>query len=255
MLRSVGFNPGHKTAQAAVDRLQAFQQAAASHTMRHLRAMIVNDGAAYVRELSPRSRSVTFDFIQRVFEVLKHINLLDEGAGYPGARMVVAVGPRLRMPGSTRFNEEHLKSLLNRVKTKTISVQQAMLEAFHSSPLAGSAVPLQANFAFTKAYLADQAGRKAGLAGPKFFIERTFFKEIPLWLSHRKSIDWSTEGLSASFLEVESIDGAKAGKEQYRELRDAEEIAVAMGIDYPAKIKMSYRARAAAVKKTSRSRR
>jgi hypothetical protein len=241
MLRKAGFDPTHEFAQSAINRLRAFQLTAAAHATRHIRALIINDGTAYARELSPRSRSVTFDFINRMFKAYLDINQIDQNAGHPGARMVIASGPRSRMPESTRYNIPHLKRLLTKLKNGIISPEQAVIEAFKNSPLAGSTVPLQANFAFTKAYLVDQAGASAGFGGPKCFVDNAFFREIPKWVSVGVSVQWRTEGMRGIFLDLKGINSAWAGKLQHREVRDADEIAAHMGMKYGSGERRSYR--------------
>src|ERR1035437_5977283 len=166
MLRPVNFNPSHPDAHKAVGRLRIFQRTAASATTRDLRAMISNDGVAYVRELSPRTHTVTFDFLCRVLAAFLHVNRLDKAAGHPGARMVVAVRPRLRIGGVVRPQFLHLENIMGRLRGGEISAEEVVREAFRSTPATGSVPQLQANFAFSKAYLAEEAGTKTGFGGP-----------------------------------------------------------------------------------------
>jgi hypothetical protein len=232
MLREVSFDPSHELAQSAVTRLRAYQQTAAKAAMRRLQALIVNDGVAYVRQLSPRAASVGFDFLIRVYSAYKEINALDQSSGYPGARMIVAVGPRIRIEGVSKPRLGHLSSILNRFANGILSPEQAIREAFRSTPVTGGIEELQANFAFSKAYLADSDGSRAGFKGPKCFVDATFFSSCPSWLRVSKSIKWSTPGLKSLFFELVDIDRAKAGKVNYAGLRDALEVANVLGISY-----------------------
>ena len=74
MLRSVNFDPSRGEAHAAVERLRHFQRLASAVAKGHIQAMIVNDGVAFVRELSPRSRSVSYDFLMRTYAGFTQIN-------------------------------------------------------------------------------------------------------------------------------------------------------------------------------------
>jgi hypothetical protein len=48
MLRKVRFDPSSEAAQSAVARLRLFQQTAVKSAMRHLQALVVNDGVAII---------------------------------------------------------------------------------------------------------------------------------------------------------------------------------------------------------------
>jgi hypothetical protein len=64
---------------------------------------------------------------------------------------------------------------------------------------------LQANFAFTRAYVADSVGAAGGLKGPSFFIDSSLFEFDTLpWIRFGDPIRWSHErlGLRAIFLPV-----------------------------------------------------
>lgn len=233
MLEKVGFNPSHKDSQKAVARMEKFQQKAAEFTMRYLKALILNDGVIYSRELSRRSNSVTYDFLIRVYKAFQTINEFDQKNGYPGVRGIVAVGPRLRVEGVFRYQRGYLKNILRRRLEGIISTDEAIHEAFNSLPLTSSSTELQANFAFTKAYLADQAGSKKGLAGANFFIDATIFnEEIPQWVIIKDRITWSDCGMTFDFLHVESLDINKGDALHERDTLDAMGIFKKLGIQY-----------------------
>jgi hypothetical protein len=134
MLRPVRFDPSHPAAQLAVHRLQRFHSIALKHVDRYLRALIVNDGIAFVREMSPRSKSVTFDFIARVFAAFQAINAEDRGSQHPGDRCIVAAGARLRTAEPMKLNPRKLASILSRHRDGDISCEQAITEAFSYGP-------------------------------------------------------------------------------------------------------------------------
>jgi hypothetical protein len=233
MLRAVSFDPTHAEAHAAVHRLKRFQTTATSFACPQLQALIVNDGVAYVRQLSPRSNSVSYDFLSRVFEAFSAINHAEFLNGEPGARMIVAVGPRLKIPGVGKPRTTHLQSIVERYASGRITGEQAISEAFHSTPVTGSIPELQANFAFTKAYLADQAGSKAGLAGPHCFVDSVLLSsEAPNWIQSDAKVEWKTEGLEGTFLRVTGIDRGEAGRDRLKGVRNALEISCILGIAY-----------------------
>jgi hypothetical protein len=177
MLREVAFDPSHPQAEAAVDRLKNFQRIIASFAKKDFPAMPINDGTVFFHDLSPRTNVVTYLFFERAIEVFEKINVLEHGQGYPGARMVIAVGPRMRISGVASGDMGHKKSIFQRVQEGIITADQAIHEAFRSGPIAGFVPQLQANFAFTKAYLADDAGSRAGLGGARCYIDLSIFGE------------------------------------------------------------------------------
>jgi hypothetical protein len=126
MLRPIRFDPSHDDAQRAVRRLRQFQETAADGAMRHVSAMIINDGVAYMRELSPRARSVSYGFFHRVYQVFQTVNGIDSDNGYPGARMLVAVGARLRVGDLLRPKMLHLESILRRMGEGSISAEHVV---------------------------------------------------------------------------------------------------------------------------------
>jgi hypothetical protein len=233
MLRKTRFNPTDPMALAAIRRLKMFQKIAAAHATRHVRAMIINDGVAYVRELSPRGSFATYEFLAQVHKAFEAVNTAEHQVGQIGARMIVAAGPRLHVLESLNPNISHLRSILNRLNAAKITPQQAVMEAFNVVAPTGSQLSLQANFAFTKAFLADKDGSRAGFKGPKCFIDKEFFHSLPSWISSKKTIAWSTEGMDGDFFEIESLNPEEGLITSYSGLRNAVEIAASLGIEYP----------------------
>ena len=92
---------------------------------------------------------------------------------------------------------------------------------------------MQANFAFSKAYLVDQAGSKAGFAGPHCFVDASFFdEEVPKWLSVVDMIRWETDGMSGRFYRINGFDNRAAGAMLHAGVRDAVQIAATLGVRY-----------------------
>ena len=75
MLNSVEFNPLSNNAQISVNRLKSFHNMIRnSSKAKVFNSLALNDGAIFYRDLSPRSKSVTFDFLNRAYKVHKQIN-------------------------------------------------------------------------------------------------------------------------------------------------------------------------------------
>ena len=231
MLAKAGFDPTQSGATEAVGRLRDFQRTIATHGHRNFPVMLINDGAVLFRDLSPRGKSVSFDFLARAIDAFKAVNRLERDAGHPGARMVVAVGARMRVTGVVRASATHRDDILRRLDTGELSARQAIFEAFRAEPVAGFVPRLQANFAFTKAYLADQDGKEAGLGGPKCYIDLALF-DIPAatWVSFSRTQEWSGLGMSALFGELDEFDRVEAGRKQFAGIRDAHGVAEHLGI-------------------------
>lgn len=233
MLSESHFDPTHPNSIRAISRLERFQSEVANLANSYFKALIVNDGVAFVRQLSPRTVSVTYDFLSRSFDAFNAINRIEAESGYPGARMIVAAGPRMRIEGTTRYSESHLESLIKRLESGTIPPKQAMREAFSAMHVTGSVPELQANFALTRAYLADQAGTAGGFEGAKFFVDRVIFDdELPPWVLHDGLVRMTSHGINAEFLKLRDLDLAMGGRMKQLGIRAADDIATALSIDY-----------------------
>ena len=74
------------------------------HSNRHFPTFVMNDGAIVFRDMSPRSRGVTFDFLRRSIDLHREINEVDSLAFFWGIAdqvrfwksgyRVVQIGPR-----------------------------------------------------------------------------------------------------------------------------------------------------------------
>ena len=107
MIGSAKFHPKDKITIQAIRRLKIFQQVAMGEATRTFRAMPINDGVAFFCDLSPRSNSVTADFLQRSITAFQKINVEDKKAGHPGMRMVISVGPRAKIARPKRCCLSH----------------------------------------------------------------------------------------------------------------------------------------------------
>lgn len=228
MLRLAGFDPTAPAAQAAVTRLDKFHELVRAASSKFALSLVLNDGAALHRDLSPRARSVTYDFVQRVFRLHSEVNRLEHSFGLPGARTVIGAGFRI---GRHHGTQQRLingigRELVARVADGSMSAKQAILTAAVARGDSGSLPEFQANFAFTRAYLADNDGSSAGLGGPRFFIDLALFQaDPPAWLRLDQTVDWSTGGMSARFGVVSLIDRKLASSVKFAGVLDAIEVA------------------------------
>lgn len=231
MLKEVAFDPSHPGAEAAVDRLKTFQGAVASFASKDFPVMPINDGTAFFHDLSPRTNIVTYEFIERAIEVFEKVNALERKQAQPGARMVIAVGPRMRISGVVKGDMGHKRSIFRRVNDGIITSQQAIHEAFRSSPIAGFVPQLQANFAFTKAYCADQSGSKAGIGGNHCYIDLCLLDDpLPRWITFNRTQIWSMDGMSATFGELAQFERQFGRHKRVVGILDALQIAERLGI-------------------------
>lgn len=229
MLREAAFDPSSPHAAAAVERLRQFHSTLYDTAFKFLPLFALNDGAAAFRDLSTRARSVTFDFLARSIELHGKVNAVDKGNGHVGARMVLAVGPRIRLDARER-RQVRVDRLVNRTQAGELSANQAIREAAQRRAEFGSPAELQANFAFTKAYLADAGGTKAGLGGPACYVDMALFDgEPPSWIGFSRVVEWTGRGMSGAFGELAYFSRKGAGKARYAGILDAVEISHRMG--------------------------
>lgn len=128
-LRSVGFDPRDATSQQAVERLSLFHSTLALNVRRSSQMVIMNDGAVVFDDLSQRARSVSFEFLKNCIGLYQCINEVDQGKGFPGARMVIATGFRMTMQDRSRMErtageslkEPKLANILDRLKKSQIT--------------------------------------------------------------------------------------------------------------------------------------
>ena len=237
MIANAEFNPADRRSRVPISRLRAFHRIVAEHSARTFRTLVLNDGAAAYRDLSMRGPDVTCDFLTRSFAMFTAINALEKANGFPGARMVMAVG--FRSKGSRRaidYTSGHLNSILSRLENGLISAEQAVKEAGSIQRYFDVLPQLQANFAFTKAYLADSSGSKAGLGGPRFFVDDAVFEgEVPTWLLSEDPISWEHAKLKlkANFIPISAVDIETARIANWCGLRDGLKVAEAIAPDTP----------------------
>lgn len=206
MISSSNFNPLHPKAADASKRLKEFHQTVAAESARTFPTLVINDGAIAYRDLSYRSASVTYDFLKRAWVLFNKIQTTDKSLGHPGARMVIATGFRIQgRSAGYQSTESQFQILLEKVRSGSIDMVEALQQARRIRPSFDLIPQLQANFAFTKAYVAEQSGSKGGLKGATCFVDMNLFdKKNFSWMRFGQLIDWKHEklGLQTQFAEL-----------------------------------------------------
>ena len=209
MIAEADFNPLHTRAKEALARLRRFHAIVAKHSGRYFPTFVMNDGAVAYRDLSMRTRSVTHDFLVRSWDLFCEIKTAEAVEGYPGARMVWATGFRMRgRRAGMDLRNTQFQSVMRRFQEKKISAKQAITEAAVIREYFDIAPQLQANFAFTKAYVAESMGSAGGLHGSNFFVDLSIFTEpVPAWIELGQTIDWSHRklGLRTTFAAIQNL--------------------------------------------------
>jgi hypothetical protein len=229
MIAEADFNPLHQKAADAMSRLRLFHKVVASHSNRYLPTLVMNDGAVAYRDLSLRSRGPTQDFLVRVWDLFTSINDDEKQRGFPGARAVLATGFRMRgRRAGMEATSSQFSSVIRRFANGDIDANEAIREAAHIRQSFDIVPELQANFAFSKAYVAGCGGSAAGLGGANFFVDLAIFQtKKPDWVVSGATVDWSNEKLcmKASFAPILQILPCKHAEGGSLDLRDGLEVA------------------------------
>ncbi|MDP5307895.1 hypothetical protein [Paracoccus spongiarum] len=228
-IAEAGFNPLDERAKTSIIRMREFHRVVAEHSNRHFPSLVINDGVAAYRDLSLRGRSISHDFLERSWELFSAINELEAKRGDPGIRMVVACGFRMR-GRRAKVENDHSKvnSILYRFRDGQLTAEQAIREASTARPSFDVVPQLQANFAFTKAYVAESSGRSGGLPGPNFYLDTALLLDSTCaWPSGGSGIMWrdNTLGLDTEFRRVSNLPKIKHPEGGASELRTGLEVA------------------------------
>lgn len=233
MIGNAELNPIDPRAKAAVARLRTFHRIVADHSGRYFKTLTINDGAVAYRDLSLRDNGVTHDFLQRSHRLFEAVSKTELQNRWPGARMVVGLGFRAR--GSRRGIddvERRVGMILTKLSAGTIGAAEAVRRAASIQRYSDGIPQLQANFAFTRSYVADIAGARAGLGGPRMFVDTAMFEGglPPKWVRSGEAIPFRDEHLSIDCCFVPVIGLTAPGKigDRIPGLRDGLEIGEAI---------------------------
>ena len=154
---------------------------------------------------------------------------------FPGMRMIIACGFRVRGRRST-IEREHdkLNSILQRFRNNRLTAEQAIREASTARPSFDIVPQLQANFAFTKAYVADSTGEGSGLSGPSFYLDLSLLRRpLAAWPRIDAQIQWKHDilGLDTCFGKVRDIPKRRHADTNINCVRSGLEVAQALVAD------------------------
>jgi hypothetical protein len=216
MIGEAELNPVDPRAKIAVTRLRAFHRIVAEHSGRHFKTLVINDGAVAYRDLSLRSNGITHDFLQSAILLFDAISELERRNGWPGARMVVAAGlPARGRPRGLVAAPARVERILERMAAGEIAPEQAVREAGSIQRYSDDIPQLQANFAFTRAYVADVGGSSAGLGGPRMFVDTALFTggTTPPWVTAGPPIPFEEPklGLQCTLAPVTGLEAPGRG--------------------------------------------
>lgn len=228
-IAATDFNPMHRNSKVPLRRLRNFHKIVADHSHRRFPTLVINDGAVAYRDLSLRSSNVGFDFLCRSWRLFNAVNDAEPLDDYRGARAIIAVGFRSRgRKRSKAFSSTQFQSILARIESGAITQKQALYEAASIQPYFDVVPHLQANYAFTKAYVADETGGASGLTGSNFYLDNTLFdRPCPSWIDASDPISWKFDKLNmkADFLRIKSVRENNHPRGGPIEVRDGLEIA------------------------------
>lgn len=229
MIAEANFNPLHSKASDAMQRLRRFHQIVAAHSLKLFPTLVMNDGAVAYRDLSLRARSPTHDFLIRAWKLFNEIKEDENRHGFPGVRAVLTAGFRMRgRRAGYDASARHFQSLMERYQNGEIRTEQALREAAHIRPSFDTIPQLQANFAFSKAFVAESSGTRGGLRGARFFVDTAIFNTpTPNWVVAEPAVEWSNEKLhmSASFAPIIQFSPCKHASGGPLGIRDGLQIA------------------------------
>lgn len=227
MIAEGGFDPACAQAQRAISRLRTFQQVVAEHSEIAFPTLSVNDGAVAYRDVGLLPNRQLFDFVRKAWKLFRATSLADRRHSDEGVRAVVAVGLRAR--GSKRgmdAQQEEFSAILRALHSGELDLASAINRARGIKRLHDVVPQLQANFAFTKAYEAEQSGSNGGFQGANFFLDATVFRNSsPPWLCFGSRLRWPPppDPLSCEYVPVQEfleVDRASAAED----LRSGREI-------------------------------
>ncbi|WP_250253070.1 hypothetical protein [Chryseobacterium sp. Marseille-Q3244] len=225
MLKDSQFDPTIDLSIEAIERLELFHKIASKHASRNFNIIALNDGLISTRNISPRTHKVTADFVTRTINLFKELNYKDKEKGYYGARCVIATGFRIRYSESLVTQSGIKEAIYRRLDDGTLNTTEAINMAMKARPYFGISPELQANFAFTKAYLIDSGGSKEGFGGPNCFIDLSIFSNpIPKFISFSEYINWSGSGLWGKFGKLDNYKLDEAHKLEYKGFLSAFEV-------------------------------
>lgn len=231
MLKKCGFDPTSASAEKAVERLEQFNRISLKYASLNFPLLQMNDGIAIWRELSFRTKNVTQDFLARSIEFFYDVTEKEKEQGYPGPRMVISTGIRMKMDNLHKtVAKERAERLISKLDEGQINVKEAIYQACNYTDYCNGVNALQANFAFTKSFLAEESGTKGGFPGNNIYIDLSVFEKKTIkCLDIEKPFVWKDcPGLETTFAKVNAY--SRENFMEYSEDEIASTLAIAQNI-------------------------
>lgn len=212
MLNKARFDPTCREASSAIERLRRFQEVVANHSLTVFPTLVINDGAVAYRDTQLKATDRILPFIDRCWNLFQDASQADLQLGGVGLRGVLAAG--LRAKGSNRgilAQNEALTKIIRDLADGLTTKEQAIELASRVQRVSDVVPQLQANFAFSRAYLAEQGASEGKLEGSRFYLETSVFREgVPDWMLTGAPVHWKPASsklstLAATFVEVQDV--------------------------------------------------
>lgn len=214
-LNRAHFDPTCLEAKFAIERLRRFQEVVARHSKATFPTLVINDGAVAYRDAGLKVTDRVWPFIERCWDLYQAAMHHDRQFESSGLRGVLAVGMRAR--GSNRgiiAQNNSLTRIINDVAEGRLSQSEATKAALRVRRVHDIVPQLQANFAFSRAYTAEQGASAGKLEGSRFYLETRVFRDgIPSWMNAGEPVHWKPlvpwlSSLATTFVEVRAIRSA-----------------------------------------------
>lgn len=179
MLQLNNWNLNHRQKRKMYDRLKAAHSAALYYSSFEERNLILNDGIAKV--FQPKNRfhdksnltSISLYFRSCV-QLHMSINKTEQEDKYPGCRSVLAFGENIEyLADEIRLDDW----VFNYSKPKGSRISD-LAKSVGNPIVIYNPKELQMNTAFSKAFLLENGGTKAGLPGNHFYIDKSVIEAI-----------------------------------------------------------------------------
>lgn len=165
---------GNAQARKNIERLRILESSLyTSNDPRKEVALVLNDGLARVYDLPTPGQQAT-EFLWWLHSALSNhwsVNAADAQRKWPGMRSVISFGERVvSLPNQKTWGDHFLGNTeLKRIADHKVCIY--------------SPAEFQLNLAFSKAYIIESYGSKAGLAGPGLFIDEAALNAIQKYLT------------------------------------------------------------------------
>lgn len=209
LLAGVGYDTSRPEAKEVIAYISYFQEKLRS-TLKAGRIdcyqIFLNDGAVICFDLRHKRNETVFNFVGLVFDLHNEIRQYRENRDDFDIRSIIAVGLRLKGFRPFSNNQATLYELIRQAETNELTICDAILKAASMNMNLGRIPQLQANFAFTKAIMADEAGSGEGFRVGGCYIDTHLLAEKRTGLTLGNNQKLVKGGVTGEFAELVEID-------------------------------------------------